>query len=129
VGADQLVIIAVVLAFVAGGSALMILWGMEESERARRPPLYERARPGPFGVELVATGRRQMAVLRLVRQARRGSLGEAFHLVRHPPALIVEGIAREDAEWLVRALEAKGARARVVRGPQGDRAIPPDGEG
>ena len=133
--AEHVLVAVVLLAFLVSGSALMILWGREESERLREPPFYERARPGPFAVELLETGRRRSAVLRLVRQARPGSLAEAFQAVRHPPAVIVTGVSRQDAEWLVRALEEKGATARVVppapdeaRGrsatPAGERPLP-----
>lgn len=113
-GGETLAVAAILLAFLVSGSVLMIMWGREESERLREPPFYERARPGPFAVELLETGRRRSAVLRLVRQARPGSLAQAFHIVRHPPALVVEGVSRQDAEWLVQALEEKGAKARVV---------------
>lgn len=106
----------VLLVLIAAMSLLVILWAREESRKAVEAPFYERAETGPYSVQLLVTGRRKSAVLRLVRRASPVGLREAYHAVEHPPAIIAEDISREDAEWLMEQLTDHGARARILGG-------------
>lgn len=99
---------------IIGMTALVILWAREESAKAVQAPLFERAQPGTYCVQLVDTGRRTTSIISLIRRASDVSLSDAYAMANHPPAIIARDISKDDAEWLVEQLSEKGATARVL---------------
>ena len=62
-----------------------------------------------FNVELTATGDNKIGVIKAVRAATELGLKEAKDLVDGAPAMIKEGVKKEDAEKMKKELEAAGA--------------------
>jgi len=62
-----------------------------------------------YDIELTATGDAKIAVIKAVRAATELGLKEAKDLVDGAPAMVKEGVAKEDAEKIKTDLEAAGA--------------------
>jgi len=66
-----------------------------------------------FDVVLSAIGGNKVAVIKAVRGATGLGLKEAKDLVESAPAVLKEGISKDDAEALKKALEEAGASVEV----------------
>lgn len=66
-----------------------------------------------FDVILTAAGGNKVAVIKAVRTATGLGLKEAKDLVESAPAAVKEGISKDDAEALKKALEEAGATAEL----------------
>ena len=68
---------------------------------------------GVFAVILKAAGANKVAVIKAVRGATGLGLKEAKDLVESAPAALKEGVSKDDAEALKKALEEAGAEVEV----------------
>lgn len=66
-----------------------------------------------FDVILVASGDKKVNAIKAVRSATGLGLKDAKVLVESAPAVVKEGISKEDAEALKQALESAGATAEI----------------
>jgi large subunit ribosomal protein L7/L12 len=66
-----------------------------------------------FTVELVDAGATKIAVIKVVKEALALGLKEAKDLVDAAPKTLKEGVKKEDAENLKKALEAAGAKVAL----------------
>ena len=66
-----------------------------------------------FTVELSATGDNKIAVIKAVKEALGLGLKEAKDLVESAPAPLKEGVKKEEAEALKKALEDAGAKVTL----------------
>ena len=66
-----------------------------------------------FDVSLKAAGANKVAVIKAVRGATGLGLKEAKDLVESAPAALKEGVSKDDAEALKKALEEAGAEVEV----------------
>ncbi len=66
-----------------------------------------------FDVILVAAGDKKVNAIKAVRSATGLGLKDAKVLVESAPAVVKEGISKEDAEALKQALESAGATAEI----------------
>lgn len=66
-----------------------------------------------FDVILTAAGANKVAVIKAVRSATSLGLKEAKDLVESAPAALKEGVSKDDAEALKKALEEAGAEVEV----------------
>jgi large subunit ribosomal protein L7/L12 len=66
-----------------------------------------------FDVILVAAGDKKVSAIKAVRSATGLGLKDAKGLVESAPAAVKEGISKEDAESLKKALEEAGATAEI----------------
>jgi len=66
-----------------------------------------------FGVELTEVGAQKIAVIKAVKSALGLGLKEAKEMVDGAPAMVKEGMKKEDAEALKAELEAAGAKVTL----------------
>jgi len=66
-----------------------------------------------FDVELTATGDNKIGVIKAVRAATELGLKEAKELVDGAPKVVKEGVKKEDAEEMKKALEEAGAQVTL----------------
>lgn len=66
-----------------------------------------------FDVELTEAGAAKIKVIKAVREATGLGLKEAKDLVDGAPAVVKEGLPKEEAEALVAAIEAAGGKAEL----------------
>ncbi len=66
-----------------------------------------------FNVELASFGANKVAVIKAVREATGLGLKEAKDLVESAPAVLKEGVSKEEGEELKKKLEAAGAEVKL----------------
>ena len=66
-----------------------------------------------FNVELTSFGANKVAVIKAVREATGLGLKEAKDLVEGAPAVLKEGVSKEEGEELKKKLEAAGAEVKL----------------
>lgn len=66
-----------------------------------------------FGVELTSAGEQKIAVMKVVKEALALGLKEAKDLVDGAPAMLKEGMKKEEAEDLKKKLEEAGAKVTL----------------
>ena len=66
-----------------------------------------------FTVELASFGANKVAVIKAVREATGLGLKEAKDLVEGAPAVLKEGVSKEEGEELKKKLEAAGAEVKL----------------
>lgn len=66
-----------------------------------------------FAVHLAAAGEQKIAVIKIVKEALGLGLKEAKDLVDGAPALIKDGVKKEDAEKLKKDIEAAGGKVEL----------------
>src|SRR3989338_5064284 len=66
-----------------------------------------------FNVELTDAGAQKIAVIKLVKEALAMGLKEAKDLVDAAPKILKEGVKKEDAEKLKKAIEAAGGKVTL----------------
>ena len=66
-----------------------------------------------FDVILTSVGAKKIQVIKAVREITSLGLKEAKDLVESAPAAVKEGIAKDEAEAIVKKFEAAGAKAEV----------------
>ena len=66
-----------------------------------------------FKVSLQEAGDKKVAVIKAVKQMTGWGLGEAKKAVEDTPSVIVEGVAKEKAEEVRKALEEAGAKVAI----------------
>ena len=66
-----------------------------------------------FNVELTSFGANKVAVIKAVREATGLGLKEAKDMVEGAPAVLKEGVSKEEAEALKKELEAAGASVEI----------------
>ena len=66
-----------------------------------------------FNVELTSFGANKVAVIKAVREATGLGLKEAKDLVEGAPAVLKEGVSKEEAEELKKKLEEAGAEVKL----------------
>ncbi|MFH1426389.1 MAG: 50S ribosomal protein L7/L12 [Candidatus Kerfeldbacteria bacterium] len=66
-----------------------------------------------FDIELAATGDNKIAVIKAVREVTQLGLKEAKDLVDGAPAIVAEGVKKEEAEEMKGKLEAAGAQVNL----------------
>lgn len=74
----------------------------------------------PHDVVLTDPGGHVLDVAQVVRRLTRLSLWRSKVLATRPPAVILDGVPREEAEAAVAALRAAGARAETRERPEPD---------
>ena len=62
---------------------------------------------------LVAAGEKKIQVIKVVREATGLGLKEAKDLVEGAPKAVKEGLSKDDAEKLKKALETEGAKVEL----------------
>ena len=66
-----------------------------------------------FNVELTSFGANKVAVIKAVREATGLGLKEAKDMVESAPAVLKEGVSKEEGEELKKKLEAAGAEVKL----------------
>lgn len=66
-----------------------------------------------FKVTLKAAGDKKVAAIKAVKQATGWGLGDAKKAVEGAPSVIVEGVSKEEAEKVKKALEDAGAQVEL----------------
>ncbi|MBI5003905.1 50S ribosomal protein L7/L12 [Candidatus Kaiserbacteria bacterium] len=66
-----------------------------------------------FNVELTAVGEQKIAVIKVVKEALALGLKEAKDLVESAPAMLKEGMKKEDAEALKKKVEEAGGKVTL----------------
>jgi large subunit ribosomal protein L7/L12 len=66
-----------------------------------------------FAVHLTAAGEQKIAVIKVVKEVLALGLKEAKDLVDSAPALIKDGVKKEDAEALKKQIEAAGGKVEL----------------
>jgi large subunit ribosomal protein L7/L12 len=66
-----------------------------------------------FNVELTAVGEQKIAVIKVVKEALALGLKEAKDLVESAPAMLKEGMKKEDAETLKKKVEEAGGKVTL----------------
>ena len=66
-----------------------------------------------FAVHLASAGETKIAVIKVVKEALALGLKEAKDLVDGAPALLKDGVKKEDAEALKKAIEAAGGKVEL----------------
>lgn len=66
-----------------------------------------------FNVELTATGEQKIAVIKVVKEVLALGLKEAKDLVESAPAMLKEGVKKEDAENWKKKIEAAGGKVTL----------------
>jgi large subunit ribosomal protein L7/L12 len=92
-------------------------WGVSASAVAAAAPAaaapVAEAQKDEFTVVLVAGGANKINVIKEVRAVTGLGLAEAKALVESAPKAVKEGVSKEDAEKIKKALEAAGAKVQV----------------
>ena len=66
-----------------------------------------------FNVQLAAAGEQKVAVIKVIKEALGLGLKEAKDIVDAAPAMVKEGMKKEDAEDLKKKLEDAGAKVEL----------------
>lgn len=66
-----------------------------------------------FAVHLVAVGEQKIAVIKVIKEVLALGLKEAKDLVDSAPALVKDGVKKEDAEALKKQIEAAGGKVEL----------------
>ncbi|OHA59325.1 MAG: 50S ribosomal protein L7/L12 [Candidatus Vogelbacteria bacterium RIFOXYD1_FULL_46_19] len=66
-----------------------------------------------FNVELASAGEQKIQVIKAVKEILGLGLKEAKDLVDSAPAMLKEGVKKEDAEAMKKAIEAAGGKAEL----------------
>lgn len=96
--------------------AIETKWGVSATAVAAAGP----AAGGPaaeekseFNVELTATGEQKIAVIKVVKEVLGLGLKEAKDMVEGAPAMMKEGVKKEDAENWKKKIEAAGGKVTL----------------
>ena len=90
-------------------------WGVSATAVAAAGPAAapEEAGKSTMDVELTDAGAQKIAVIKAVKEALALGLKEAKDLVDSAPAMVKQGMKKEDAEELKKKLEAAGAKVTL----------------
>ncbi len=93
-------------------------WGVSATAVAAAPAAGAAADAGEakstFTVKLVDGGAQKIAVIKVVKEALALGLKEAKDLVDGAPAVLKEGVKKEDAEALKASVEAAGGKVELA---------------
>lgn len=90
----------------AAPAAMVVAGGPAQTEEAAEEKTE-------FNVELTEIGANKIGVIKVVKNATNMGLKEAKDLVEKAPAIIKEGVKKEDAESLKKELEEAGAKVTL----------------
>ncbi|EED1058737.1 50S ribosomal protein L7/L12 [Escherichia coli] len=94
-------------------SAMEEKFGVSAAAAVAAGPVEAAEEKTEFDVILKAAGANKVAVIKAVRGATGLGLKEAKDLVESAPAALKEGVSKDDAEALKKALEEAGAEVEV----------------
>lgn len=91
-------------------------WGVSATAVAAAPAASADAgeAKSTFNVKLVSGGEQKIAVIKVVKEALALGLKEAKDLVDGAPAMLKEGMKKEDAEKLKKDVEAAGGKVELA---------------
>lgn len=89
-------------------------WGVSAAAVAVAGPAAAAAEEkSEFDVELTAAGEQKIAVIKVVKEALALGLAESKTLVESAPAMLKQGMKKEDAEALKAKVEAAGGKVTL----------------
>ena len=89
-------------------------WGVSATAVAAAGPVAAAAEEkSEFDVELTAVGEQKIAVIKVVKEALALGLAESKTLVESAPAMLKQGMKKEDAEALKAKVEAAGGKVTL----------------
>ncbi len=89
-------------------------WGVSAAAVAVAGPAAEVAEEASaFNVELTEAGAQKIAVIKVIKEVLGLGLKEAKDMVDAAPAMVKEGLKKEDAEALKKKLEEAGAKVTL----------------